>query len=95
MRLATMTKASAETLDYDVLFHKWLRQDDRLISVTPSLSTGSSLVIKRVDLADKSLKFWLEGGQENQEATVSFLAQTFKGRTKQGAFTVRIKNCNC
>jgi len=93
MRLATMIKTPSETLDYDVLFHKCLKTDDRLVGVTPSLSIGSSLVINRVDLADKSLKFWLEGGAEMEEATVSFLVETLKGCKKQTSFIVRIKDC--
>jgi len=93
MRLATMIKAPQETLDYDVLFYKWLKEDDRLDNVLPSLSTGATLIIDHIDLADKTLKFWLKGGENGEEATVFFDVTTLKGRKKQGCFKVKIREC--
>jgi len=93
MRLATMIKTPNETLDYDVLFYKWLKGDDRLDDVQASVSIGATLVIDHIDLADKALKFWLKGGDKGEEATVSFEVTTLKGRKKQGCFKVKIKEC--
>jgi len=93
MRLATMLKAQNERLDYDVLFHKWLKSDDWLDDVQVTLSTGATLIIDSVDLADKALKFWLKGGDKGEEALVSFTVTTLKGRIKQGCFKVKIRGC--
>jgi len=93
MRLATMLKAPSERLDYDVLFYKWLKPDDRLYDVQPSLSVGATLVIDHIDLADKAIKFWLKGGEQGEEVTVSFTVETIKGRKKQGCFKVKIRSC--
>jgi len=93
MRLATMIKAPNETLDYDVLFYKWLKDDDWLDDVQASLSVGATLIIDHIDLADKALKFWLKGGTQGEEATVSFKVTTLKGRVKQGCFKVKIRSC--
>jgi|GEM_PF-869817 len=93
MRLATMIKSPQETLDYDVLFYKWLKEEDHLDNVNASLSAGATLVIDHIDLADKSLKFWLKGGVIGEETTVSFEVETQKGRKKQGCFKVKIREC--
>jgi len=93
MRLATMIKAPNETLDYDMLFYKWLKAGDRLDSVQTSLSVGATLILDHVDLSNKALKFWLKGGTQGEEATVSFEVTTLKGRVKQGCFKIKIREC--
>jgi len=93
MRLGTMLKAPQERLDYDVLFHKWLGRDDRLDDVQASVSTGATLMIDQVDLADKALKFWLKGGEHGEEAMVSFTVTTLKGRVKKACFKVKMRGC--
>jgi len=93
MRLATMIKKPNETLDYDVLFYKWLKKDDHLDNVQASLSTGATLMVDHIDLADKAIKFWFKGGDIGEEASVSFTVTTLKGRIKQGCFKVKIREC--
>jgi len=93
MRLATMLKTPNERLDYDVLFYKWLKNGDRLDNVVTSVSIGATVEIEKVDIADKSLKFWLKGGDKGEEAMISFTVTTKAGRAKQGCFKIKIRDC--
>ena len=92
MSLATLTKAPADVLDYDVSFDEWLTNDDRITGLVSEID-GSTAVVDRYDYTDRSVRIWISGGQAGDTAQVNLTVMTLQGRTKAECFRLRIKEC--
>lgn len=92
MNLGTITKSPSDVLDYDADFVRWLIDGDTVTSAVASI-TGSSVVVDAVDVSDDRVKIWLSGGASGDAGTLTLIATTMQGRTKEVCFRLRVKGC--
>lgn len=60
---------------------------------TWTFSTKKHLIVDRTSYTADAAKVWLSGGATGDSATLSVIAKTVGGRTKEQCFSVRIKEC--
>ncbi len=87
-----MQKAPADVLDYDIDFALWLKDADRIVSATSTI-TGSTATVVRTDFTDSTTRVWLSGGGDGEIGLVSTVVTTVEGRTKEFCFNIKIREC--
>lgn len=98
--MLAVKKHAEDRLDYDVLFGKWLSDDDVIQSAEAVAQIKSSdpnavtdLSIDSVAVFGTVVKVWLSGGTVGATYEVVVTASTTQGRVKEECFIIRIKGC--
>jgi hypothetical protein len=97
MILERFIKQPAEVKDYDVRYADWLDpmadtiDDASAVVVCTTNPQDTSLVVDRIDVADKAIKLWVSGGTNQQKYKVTIQVTTFGGRLDESelVFSVR------
>ena len=61
--------------------------------VTWTFSAEKHLIVDKTAFTINTAKIWLSGGTTGDSATLSVIANTVGGRTKENCFDVRIRDC--
>lgn len=92
MNLGTIEKSPSDVLDYDADFGRWLPTGDTVASAVATVATAD-IVVDAVDVSDDRVKIWLSGGTAGDDGTLTLIATTTQGRTKEVCFRLRVKGC--
>lgn len=92
MNLGTIEKSPSDVLDYDADFGRWLPAGDTVASAVATVATAD-IVVDAVDVSDDRVKIWLSGGTTGDDGTLTLIATTTQGRTKEVCFRLRVKGC--
>lgn len=90
MILGTMTKQSADVLDYDIDYSQWLPSGDHVQNALATAPTG--ITIDSTFVNDPFVKIWLAGGTSGTSYKITVTVTTQDGRVKQDEFNVRVKD---
>lgn len=93
MGLSWPAKDPDETLDYEVLWAKWLTSDNMADTIASSLFTFTNqagLTLVRQSNTDTTSTVWLSGGTTGQQAVLNCRITTVGGRTKDQSITMTI-----
>lgn len=88
-------KQSAEELDFDANFKKWLaKRGDSLTGATVTVAADVGITIKSqvVDVANGVVKVFFAGGTNGMKYKVTITIATAGGRKKEHEYYVRIKD---
>lgn len=91
--LAHLEKTSADRLDYDIDYSKWLTEDDTIMSAVAELLDPSvSFVIDTIEVTNQTVRVWVMGGLHGELSEIAVYASTVVGRTKEARFELLIKD---
>lgn len=90
MILGTMTKQSADVVDYDIDYSEWLPAGDHVQSAVATASIG--LTVQGTFVSDPFVKVWTAGGVSGRNYLVTVITTSQDGRVKQDEFNVRVKD---
>lgn len=92
MQLGIIEKTPDEVLDYDATLTRWLASGDTVATVEATIE-DSTAVIDSTSVTDDRVKVWLSGGVAGENGTLTLLATTAQGRTKEICFRLRVRDC--
>ena len=81
----------SEILDYDVDFTDWLALGDSVESTVVSSKPTGLIIGITADTTDIP-KIWVSGGIDKVRYTISTVATTTQGRSKEVNFQIKIKD---
>jgi len=91
--LASLEKTSADRLDYDVDYSKWLTEDDLIVSANVTINDIEvTFVADTIEVSDQTIRVWMAGGLDGEAAEVAVFATTAAGRVKEARFFLTIKD---
>ena len=90
--LAHLEKTSADRLDYDIDYGKWLTDEDVVASATATLLAPVSFTIDVVEVTEQVVRVWIFGGADGEMSDVAVIATTMAGRIKEARFVLQIKD---
>jgi hypothetical protein len=91
--LANLEKTSADRLDYDIDYGKWLTDDDVISSATASVTSPDvSFSIDVIEVTSQVVRVWVFGGVNGDVSEIAVFATTMAGRIKEARFVLQIKD---
>lgn len=92
--LANLEKTSADRLDYDIDYSKWLTEGDLIVSAMAEISDASSVsfIIDTIEVAEQMARVWISSGVNGDISEVAVFATTQAGRIKEARFSLLIKD---
>lgn len=98
--MLSVRKRADERLDYDVLFDRWLSDDDTIQSAEAVAQIKSNdpdavtdLAVDSVQVFDTTVKVWLSGGTAKKTYQILVTASSQDGRVKEIPFIIRVTEC--
>lgn len=88
----TFNKQSADQLDFDADFSRWLPDDDVVLIATAVSDNPTELIIEQTQWTDQLVKVWCAGGTNGSKYKITVTAQTAGGRIKEHEFIIRVKD---
>jgi hypothetical protein len=95
--METRQKQSADVVDFDVKFERWLPEGDTITTATAvvtAIDADTDLVVESYSVVDDGLtvKVWTSGGENGATYTITVTVATDGGRVKETEFKVRVKD---
>ena len=91
--LANIDKTSADRLDYDVDYGKWLTEGDVIVSaVAQIMDPNVTFIADTIEVSEQMVRVWLSAGINGEVSEISVFATTAAGRIKEARFSMLIKD---
>ena len=91
MLIGEFEQQSADRLDYDIDFGRWLISGDELLSVTHTVFPAG-LVVEPATVDSPRAKLWVSGGTSGSRYQIDATATTNDGRVLQVEIKIRVKD---
>lgn len=95
MTCTIFLKRSADQLDYELDFSRWLPDGDTIANAAASVEPADSqvsAVILQPDIGPDVVKVWVSGGEDGKTASIIVTATTAQNRVKQVEFKIRVRD---
>ena len=89
--MATFTKDPDATLDYESDWSAFLAADSDTIT-NATVTATSGITVSNVSWTDTIVTYWLSGGTDRQEYSVTVRITTAAGRIDDRTDTVKVQN---